>query len=185
MPWKSKPAPPALSVTTEGGTRILASGDSPVAPKVGSLASRTAFRLPVGQAFSFDAQTGKVEVLKLSKDTDVVTTSEKLDIEGQHSFTPPAAPTIAEVKNEQRKSWMYISFFVGICAGIFGLIRDWHLVMLGGVVVAGASVVGLFVVSHPIVTYILIGGVTLALTGPYLFHIMKVKTPDQTQTKQP
>ena len=90
------------------------------------------------------------------------------------AFTPPAAPTVKEEAEAKADYWTIIGYrvgvFVGIAAAIFGVTRNWPMVMWGGISVAGACLAGLFIKSHPVLLVFIGAGVLLKVVGPLLWH---------------
>jgi hypothetical protein len=72
-----------------------------------------------------------------------------------------------------------IALIVGIAAAIFGLVRNWDLVMWGGAAMAGAAACGLFVQRHPVLFAVIGGGLALGIAGVLIWHLrLKGVKPD-------
>ena len=100
------------------------------------------------------------------------------------SFTPPVGPTLSDQTDSTLKLWSWIGVIIGAVAGIFGLVRGWNLVAIGGACVASACLIALFIHAYPWL-FILIGlGVGLKFAGPYIWHtqIKPTLTPNVPPT---
>jgi len=91
-------------------------------------------------------------------------------VSGPQSFSPPSPPSPVEIA-AGKAAWLYrVGLLVGIAAGVFGLVRGWDFVMYGGAAVAAACGFGMFAESHPVLLFVIGGGVVLAVVGPLLWH---------------
>lgn len=89
---------------------------------------------------------------------------------GPQAFAPPSPPSPVELA-AGKAAWLYrVGLLVGIAAGVFGLVRGWDFVMYGGAAVAAACGFGMFAESHPVLLFVIGGGVVLAVAGPLLWH---------------
>lgn len=169
------PKSPTSTVTTTDGTVITTTGDTPTPPKSEITKTKTTLPLALGQALVFDSRNGKLE-LTLSRDVTLTNEVTQTKIEGPTSFKPPAPPTISDVKKEERKTYLYVVLFLGVAAAIFGLVRDWHVLMVGGACVAGAAYLGIFVTDHPVITILVCAAGGFMVAGPYVYHLLKLQT---------
>ncbi len=171
---------PAVSVTPSGG--VLLSGDSPSPAKVNSSKSDSVMPIPEGSTFAFNEKLGTM-VLTVSKATSLALNRTETRVEGPVAFTPDKAPTIAEEKNAQANFWVKLGLqacvLIGGAAAIFGLVKDWNLVMYGGIAVCVSGLFGLFVQAHPILLLFIGLGVALKFVGPIIWHT-KLKPDEST-----
>lgn len=112
----------------------------------------------------------------------IMTTSTTIEhVVGPTSFQPPAPPTAGALADANVKIWFWIGLAVGVAAAIFGLVRDWNLVMYGGIAVAGACAFAIFVQAHPLVFVVIGLGIALKFAGPWFWHTqLKNKQPPTT-----
>lgn len=73
----------------------------------------------------------------------------------------------------------WVGLLVGVAAAIFGLVRMWNFVMWGGIAVAGASAIALFIHAYPWLLAVVGAGIALKFAGPYLWYT-KVKHLEPT-----
>jgi hypothetical protein len=162
---------PSLEVKPQGG--IVMKGDTPVQPKVETKKSEATITLPEGSTFDFNEKLGIIR-LTLSKAAQMAVNRTETHVEGPKSFTPDKAPTIQEEKRAESDFWTDIGMKVGMVLGgaiaLFGLVRGWDLVMLGGAAISGASMAGIFLSRNPGLFLLIGGGLALAMAGPYLWH---------------
>ncbi len=178
--FKAKaPESPSLTVTsTPAGTVTTSSGDARVPAQVTTGSMNTSLPLPLGSEVHFNATLGTYDVKFNQAPSTLTTTSTTQHVETPTAFTPPAPPSLSEVATADSKKKYYVFGFIGIAAAIFGLIEHWSMVMWGGVACAAASVCGLFVIDHPYLTYLIIGGAALIVAGPTLWHTVVKYLPN-------
>lgn len=162
---------PSLEVKPQGG--IVMKGDTPVQPKVETKKSEAVIALPEGSTFEFNEKVGLMR-LTLAKASQMALNRTETAVEGPKSFTPDKAPTIQEEKRAESDFWTDIGMKVGMVLGgaiaLFGLVRGWDFVMLGGAAISGASMAGLFISRNPGLFLLIGGGLALSVAGPYLWH---------------
>lgn len=163
--------PPVLEVKPKG--EVLMKGDSQVQPKVEIKKDESVIILPEGSTFDFNEKLGTIR-LTLSKKSQITLNRTETAIEGPKSFTPDKAPTIQEEKRAESDFWTDIGMKVGMVLGgaiaLFGLVRGWDMVMLGGAAISGASMAGIFLSRNPGLFLLIGGGLALSVAGPYLWH---------------
>lgn len=163
--------PPVLEVKPKG--EVLMKGDSQVQPKVEIKKDEAVISLPEGSTFDFNEKLGTIR-LTLAKKSQIALNRTETAIEGPKSFTPDKAPSIQEEKRAESDFWTDIGMKVGMVLGgaiaLFGLVRGWDLVMLGGAAISGASMAGIFLSRNPGLFLLIGGGLALAVAGPYLWH---------------
>jgi hypothetical protein len=168
--------PPVLEVKPKG--EVIMKGDSQVQPKVDIKSSEATITLPEGSTFDFNEKLGVIR-LTLSKASQMALNRTETAIEGPKSFTPDKAPTIQEEKRAESDFWTDIGMKIGMVLGgsiaLFGLVRGWDMVMLGGAAISGASMAGIFLSRNPWLFLLIGGGLALSVAGPYLWHT-KLKT---------
>lgn len=152
---------------------VAMKGDTPNPAKVNTSTSESVMPIPEGSTFVFNEKAGTL-ALTLSKATQIAVNRKETMVEGAVAFTPDKAPTLKEEKDAQSDYWvklgLYAAVFVGGGAAIFGLVRGWNLVMLGGGSTLGAGLFGLFIERHPLILVVIGVGVALKFAGPYLWH---------------
>lgn len=162
---------PSLEVKPQGG--IVMKGDTPVQPKVEIKKSEATISVPEGSTFDFNEKLGMVR-LTLAKASQMALNRTETAVDGPKSFTPDKAPTIQEEKRAESDFWTDIGMKVGMVLGgaiaLFGLVRGWDMVMLGGAAISGASMAGLFMSRNPWLFLLIGGGLALSVAGPYLWH---------------
>jgi hypothetical protein len=168
--------PPVLEVKPKG--EVIMKGDSQVQPKVDIKSSEATITLPEGSTFDFNEKLGVIR-LTLSKASQMALNRTETAIEGPKSFTPDKAPTIQEEKRAESDFWTDIGMKIGMVLGgsiaLFGLVRGWDMVMLGGAAITGATMAGIFLSRNPWLFLLIGGGLALSVAGPYLWHT-KLKT---------
>jgi hypothetical protein len=162
---------PVLEVKPKG--EVLMKGDSQVQPKVEIKKDESVIILPEGSTFDFNEKLGTIR-LTLSKKSQIALNRTETAIEGPKSFTPDKAPTIQEEKRAESDFWTDMGMKVGMVLGgaiaLFGLVRGWDMVMLGGAAISGASMAGIFLSRNPGLFLLIGGGLALSVAGPYLWH---------------
>lgn len=176
--------PPTATVTTPTGAVLTQTGDAQVPASVSTKTATQTLTLPAQSAVWQNAQTGAIEY-RLSKDTPLTTVTKTEEAKAPQSFTPPTPPTVAEVKEAQSLVWYRIGVAAGLALAIFGLVRGWDMVMVGGGAVAGGSLFALFVQAHPLVAVVIGIGVGAAIVGPFIFHTQIKNLPVPAAPKPP
>lgn len=160
---------PAASVTTPTGAVLTQTGDAQVPASVSTKTATASIIVPAQSIVWKNEQTGALEY-RLAKDAPLTTVTRTEEAKAPTAFAPPAPPTPAELSDGKMVMFYRIGLVVGIAAALFGLVRDYTLVMIGGGCVAGACLFGLFVQSHPVLLIIIGLGVALKFVGPYIWH---------------
>lgn len=132
--------------------------------------SRRSIPLPAASQLLFDDSRPGLLALRLSQDSVLLESSTADRVSGPESFPPPSPPSPQEKARGKAVFWMWIGLPAGVVALLFGLVRNWDLVALGGGAVAGACALGLFVAAHPVLFAVAGVGVALAVVGPWLWH---------------
>lgn len=149
-------------------------GDTPTPPKVTTDKVNSTIPIPEGSTIVFNERLGEMAI-KVSKPTQIALNRTETHVEGPVSFTPDKAPTIKEEKDAQSDYWvklgLYACVLIGGSAAIFGLVRQWNMVMYGGIAVLGSGLFGLFVQRHPILLLVIGLGVALKVAGPAIWHL--------------
>ena len=162
---------PAVSVGGDGLVKI--DGDAKTPAKVETKKTDGVLAIPEGSSFVFNEKLGTMSLV-ISKATQMSLNRTETAIQGPVAFTPQAQPTAKEVAEAKSDFWtvlgLRVSVAIGGAAAIFGLVRDWNLVMFGGLSILGSGLFGLFIQSHPFLLVIVGLGVTLAFVGPWLWH---------------
>lgn len=176
---RPKPKPPAATVTTAAGTILTQTGDAQVPASVSTKTTTQSMTLPTGTLVWQNREKDLIQY-QLARDTPLTTTVRAEEAKAPQSFTPPAPPTPAEEADGKAVLYYRIGVVVGIAAALFGLVRDYTMVMVGGGCVAGACLFGLFVKSHPALLVIIGLGVALKFVGPILWHTQLKHLPAKT-----
>lgn len=171
---------PTATVTTPMGTVLTQTGDAQVPASVSTKTATQTMTLPAQSAVWVNAQTGALEY-RLSKDTPITTVTKTEEAKAPQAFTPPAPPTLADESEAKMVLFYRIGLCVGIAGALFGLVRDYTFVMIGGSCVAGACLFGLFVQSHPALLVIIGCGIALKFVGPYIWHTQLKNLPAPTK----
>lgn len=102
-------------------------------------------------------------------------TSERSGVVTPTHYAPPAPATPAELADGNLKIWLTLGAVVGVAAGLFGVVRGWDFIAIGGACVAAASGVGLIASKIPSWVYIVGAvGATIAGAGWAAWHF-KIK----------
>ncbi len=162
---------PLVGITGDGS--ITMSGDTPAPAKVDTTSTGSVMPIPEGSTFVFNEKLGTMS-LTVSKATQIALNRKETVVQGAAAFTPDKAPTVKEEKDAQSDYWvklgLYACVLVGGCSAIFGLVRGWNLVMIGGIAVLGSGLFGLFIQRHPLLLLAIGLGVALKFVGPILWH---------------
>ncbi len=148
-------------------------GDAKVPAKVDTKNTTTNLPLPEGSRFVFD-QTLNTMTLTLSKASTLTAQQTVTAVQGPTAFEPEKGPTVGEISTAKAEYWTYVGLMAGLAVGgaaaLFGLVRDWDMVMYGGACVAAACAFGLFVHRNPVILVFIGLGVAAAVVGPLLWH---------------
>lgn len=173
--------PPAATVTA-GAATVVQTGEAaqPASAKVETKAQSVT--IPAGSTVWQDKETGEFRyTLGAAVPLRFEARTESVNAPG--AFQPPSAPSVAEEKAAQADYWTTLATRAGLCLGLaaalFGLVKDWPLVMWGGAAIAGACLFALFVQRHPALLAVVGIGAALAVAGPYLWHT-KIKPKEPT-----
>jgi hypothetical protein len=175
---------PTVSATPSGG--VILTGDAQSPAKVNTAQTTSTLKLPEASTLVLNEKLGTLTVT-LSKASEMAVNRTETAVEGPKAFTPDKAPTISEemdAKSDAKvKIGLYACVLIGGVAGIFGLVRNWNLVMMGGFATAAAGLFGLFVQRHPLILLVVGLGVALKIAGPFLWHT-KLKHAKPTHTDE-
>ncbi len=162
---------PSVVVSPAGEVKI--DGDTPNPAKVNTSISKSVLPVPEGSTFVFNEKLGTM-TLTVSKATQIASERKETAVQGAVAFTPDKAPTIGEEKKAEADKWvalgLYASVFIGGAAAIFGLVKDWNLVMYGGIATLAGGLFGLFVERHPLLLLLIGFGIALKFAGPFIWH---------------
>lgn len=162
---------PAAELTLAGGARLKQNGSAESPAKVTSDTVTSTVPIPAGSTVTVnEKEPGKISVT-LAGQTEIKTETRKESAEGAKAFEPPAPPKPTEIAAGRAAGWFWVGLVAGAAAGVFGLVRNWDLVMYGGGAVAAGCVLGLFVQQHPLVLVLVGCGVAAAVIGPTLWHL--------------
>jgi hypothetical protein len=170
-PSKKPVESPAVTVSQAGDVKTT--GDAQVPAKVDTKKTSGNLAIPEGSRIEFNAKLDTVSV-QLAKATNFVSESTQTAVTGPTAFVPEKGPTAQELSDAKAGFWtklmLQVGIFVGGSAAIFGLVKEYNMVMYGGLAVLGASLFGLFIERHPILFAIAGIGIAMAYVGPYLWH---------------
>jgi len=157
------------SVVKTPATEVRQSGDAAVPAQATVSTTQTSAPIPPGSKITIETPVAKEGALATPPPVLVTTTTTEHS-SAPTSFQPPPPPSPSELATAQTKIWFWIGTIIGGAAAIFGLVRDWNLVMWGGIAVAGACLFAIFVQDSPWVLPVIGIGVALKFAGPYLWH---------------
>lgn len=170
----SKPKTPEVLVEPK---RVSVTGDAKTAPTVDTKETDVVMPIPEGSRIERDEKSG-ITSITLAKATQMAVNRTETAIKGPVAFDPPKAPTVQEVakaeSDTKTRGWLWIGMIGGGALAAFGMVRAWDLVMYGGGSVAAACAVGVFMVNHPIIAFVVVAGVVVAIVGPAIYHL-KIK----------
>lgn len=161
---------PAAVVTLPSGAVLNQSGDAQAPASVSTTNTTTSTPVAAGTTVTIDPQKPGLFTFTLAKDGLIKTETRTEKAEAPRAFTPPAPPTLQDESEAKLLIYYRIGVVVGIAAGLFGLVRDYQLLMIGGGIVAAACLAALFIQKHPVLTALIGGGAALAVVGPALWH---------------
>ena len=171
---------PSVVISEAGGVRL--DGDAKQPAKVDTKNSDASFTIPEGSRFEFNEKLGTM-TLVLSKATQMTVNRKETHVEGPKSFDPPKQPTIQDQAEAKADFWTVLGLrtclAIGMGAALFGLVKDWNLVMYGGIALSGAGLFGLFVQRHPLLLALVGLGIALMVVGPTLWHTILKKVPNK------
>ncbi len=160
---------PAATIQTPSGAVLTQKGEAAQPATVTTSAANQSLTLPAGSVVWQDAKSGAL-AYQLSKDSVLTSSAKAEHVEAPRAFSPPAPPSPAEISDAGSRRMFWAGLVLGVAAALFGLVRDWPFVMLGGSVTAAACGVAIFVQTSPLI-FALIGiGVLLKVLGPVLWH---------------
>jgi hypothetical protein len=164
---------PAAAKATSGTTTVEQTGEARVAASAKAETTTQTVTIPAGSTVTQDAQTGQFRyTLGAAVPLRIETRTEQVTAPG--AFEPPAPPSIGEEKAAQADFWTVLAARAGLAVGcavaLFGLVKDWPLLMWGGGAVAAACLFALFVQRHPALLAVVGIGAALAVVGPILWH---------------
>ncbi len=162
---------PSVVVGPTGEVKL--DGDSPNPAKVNTSSTASIMPVPEGSTFVFNEKLGTM-VLTVSKATQIALNRKETAVQGPVAFTPDKAPTIGDEKKAEADKWvtlgLYAAVFIGGASAIFGLVKDWNLVMYGGIATLAGGLFGLFVERHPLLLLLIGFGIALKFAGPIIWH---------------
>lgn len=173
LSWFSK----AKAVVTTPKASIHQSGDVAVPAQTTVTTTKTEAPIPPGSRITIETPPTASNVAIPTLVTSTITERAT----GPTSFTPSAPPTAVQLADANAKLWFWIGLCIGVAAALFGLVRDWNLVMYGGLAVAGACAFAIYVQQSPWVFAVIGAGVALKVAGPYIWHT-SVKSTQTTTT---
>ncbi len=148
---------------------LSSTGDVKEAAQGSQKKSETTIPLPAKS--TVESKPDGTVTVTLSKPSEMRSATSDTSIS---TAVPPPPPSPDDEAHAKATFWTTLGLRAAVALGcvglIFGLVKDWDLVAIGGGSVAGAGLFGLFVQRHPVL-FIFIGlGVTLAVVGPWLWH---------------
>jgi hypothetical protein len=174
---RARVAAPAATVTGPGGASLVQAGDAQTPATAATSAGRSAFTIPQGQPVSL-APDGTATFTAAAP--IVVTASfDTFKASGPSAFTPPAPPTPTDEAAGRASLWFRLGLALGVATGVFGLVKGWDAVAIGGGAVAVACLVALSLAAIPVWVWIVLGvGAAAIVGGPALWHLrVKHLTP--------
>lgn len=181
--FRPSPRPPSATVETPGGGRFTQTGDAATGGNVTTTAGRSSFTIPAGVPVSILADGSAAFVTP--EPLTVSACFDTLRATGPTSFTPPAPPTPTDEAAGRASLWFRLGLVAGIAAGIFGLVKGWDAVAIGGGAIAAACLVALSLAAIPVWVWITLGvGAAAIVGGPALWHlrVKHLETPAPIRT---
>lgn len=159
----------AKAVVRTPSSQITQSGDVAVPTQVHTTTTKTEVPIPAGSRITVETPAPTAATVSLPSPvlSQSVTTE---SITGPSSFTPPVGPTPSEQSAGTVKLYSWFGVIIGAMAAIFGLVRGWNMVMYGGIAIAGACLLAIFVQAYPWLFAIIGLGAGIAYAGPYIWH---------------
>ncbi len=175
---------PFAAVRTAAGV-VTQRGPVSVPARAETVTSRASLPLPAGTrvevfnpervsvktetAANTENPAGMAVTLPAAAVLSVETVSDR--VSGPQSFAPPSPPSPVELA-AGKAAWLYrIGLLIGAAVAVFGLVRGWDFVMYGGAAVAAACGFAMFAESHPVLFFVIGGGIVLAVVGPLVWHL--------------
>lgn len=154
-------------------TTVELKGDAQIPAKVDTKKTESTLTIPEGSRFEFNDKLNTLS-LTLARATTMTTQRHEQAITGPVAFMPDKAPTVQEISDAKQSFWVGLGLKAGLAFGsaaaVFGLVRDWNLVMYGGAAIAAACAFGLFVEKHPILLMAIGLGVAAVVIAPILWY---------------
>lgn len=171
---------PEVNVSETGIVKVT--GDSQVAPQVDTKKTGSRMIVPEGSRFVFNEKLGEMTMV-LSKASEIAVNRTETAVKGPVAFTPDKGPTVGEEMEAKSSFWTVMvlrsALLIGGCAAVFGLVKDWPIVMWGGVSMATASLFGLFVNRHPVLMMIIGGAAAAIAVATFVWHTRLKKLEPQ------
>lgn len=154
VPARAEVATSRASLPLPAGTRVEV---APPAPKAAPDSPFISQNLPV------------TVTLPAPSVLTVETTAERAS--APQAFTPPPPPSPSDLA-AGRALWIFrIAIFAGVVAGLFGLIRGWDFVAIGGGCIAAGGLLGLALDAVPAWLWAILGaGAAISATGWAVWH---------------
>jgi hypothetical protein len=168
---------PSATTTTPAGVTFKQTGDAATPATSTTTNGRSSFTIPAGVPVSIlpdgTAAFTTPEPVTFSASFDTLRAT------GPQAFTPPAPPTPTDEAAGRASLWFRLGLAAGAALGIFGLVKGWDAVALGGGAVAAACLVALSLAAIPVWVWIALGvGAAAIVGGPALWHLrIKHLTP--------
>lgn len=158
VPARAETLTSTATLPLPAGSRVEVSNPAPAAAPGGGTSQGGALSVPAGLSVTLPEPA-------------VLTVQTVQDrISGPQSFAPPSPPSPVEIA-AGKAAWLYrLGLLIGAAVGVFGLVRGWDFVMYGGAAVAAACGFAMFAESHPVLFFVIGGGIVLAVVGPLLWH---------------
>lgn len=169
--------PPAATATGPGGASLVQGGDAQTPATAATSAGRSSFTVPASVPVSVSPDG----TASFTSPTPLTFTAsfEAFRASGPSAFAPPAPPTPTDEAAGRASLWFRLGLAAGIAAAVFGLVKSWDAVAIGGGAVAVACLVALSLAVIPVWVWIVLGtGLAAIVGGPALWHLrVKPLTP--------
>lgn len=174
---RNPPRSPSSTVTTAGGGSFTQSGDAATPANVSTSTGRSSFTVPANVPVRVEPDGAAL--FTSPAPLTFSASFEAVHANGPAAFTPPAPPTPTDEAAGRASLWFRLGLAAGIAAGVFGLVKGWDAVAIGGGAVAAACLVALSLAAIPVWVWIALGvGAAAIVGGPALWHLrVKHMTP--------
>lgn len=168
---------PTATINLPSGGGFTQTGDAQKPASVATTVTTSSLPVPAASSVTLDEKKPGILTFQLAAQSELKTETRTEKAEAPQAFTPPAPPSPKDEAAGKLKLWLGIGSVVGLAAGLFGLVRGWNFVMIGGGAVSAACLFGIFVEAHPALFAVIGIGAALAAVGPVIWHTVHKDNP--------